>query len=142
MRWVLLDEVVEIEKGVQARSRSRVPAAEGNPETLMIEMMAQTGGMLLGAESNFADDVVFTKIESADFDAGFNAGDPLEISARAEGLRPEGAWFDGEIRSAGGSAAHCRFMLMAVNRLVPGRTESVTFHPAFMNHFHIREKVR
>ncbi len=141
MRWLLLHEVVRIKKGTSAVTRSSVPNETVSPQLLMVEMMAQTGGLLLGAETNFEQDVVFTKIEEADFDEDLKAGESIEIEATSENLRPEGAWLDGEIRGARGKIAHARFLLMNVGRLVREVTKSVTFHDEFMNHFRVRDKV-
>ena len=142
MRWLLLDEVTVIEKKVRAKTRSRVPQSDVSPELLMMEMMAQTGALLLGAENDFQSDLVFAKIQEAVFDGGFRAGEGLEIEATSENLRPEGAWLEGAIRSAGGRQARGSFLLMNVGKLVAERTQSITFHEAFMNHFQIRDKVR
>lgn len=106
-----------------------------------MEMMAQTAGLLLGAESHFRDDVVFTKIDSARFGQipGFGSG--IEIEASPDGFRPEGGWFRGTVYSEGRPIAESRFLLMNVGRLLPEREVSVTFHKKFMQHYSIRDKV-
>lgn len=143
MRWLLLDEIIKIEKKVTARTRSRVPGGPVSPELLMMEMMAQTGALLLGAEKDFEEDVVFAKIERASFENGWRSGDSIEIEAASENLRPEGAWFEGSIRKMHGAVvARGKFLLMNVGHLLPNQTKPVTFHEAFMNHFRVREKVR
>lgn len=141
MRWLLLDEVLEIRKGEEARTLSRVPFGTVSPEILMIEMMAQTGGLLLGAETDFQEDLVIAKIERAVFFPGFRQGDLLTIEARCEELRPEGAWIGAHIECSGTRAAECRLLLVNVKRLVPGSPRPVTFHEAYMRHFRIRDRV-
>lgn len=143
MRWLLLDQVISIQPGTRAVASARIP--QGNqvtPEVLMIEMMAQTGGILLGAQTDFASDVVFTKIEQAQFQGPFEAGDSVLISASSENIKPEGAWIDAEIKKDQFLIAGARLLLMNVGRLVPGARESITFHREFMNHFKIREKIQ
>ena len=108
----------------------------------MIEMMAQTGGMLLGAFDDYTTDVIFAKIENAQFSSDWQAGEPIEISATSENLRTEGAWIDGEIKNESGCVAKARLLLMNAGKLNAAGDSSTTFHPAFMNHFKIREKVR
>jgi len=108
----------------------------------MVEMMAQTGALLLGAESDFQDDLVFTKIGEAIFDHGFQAGEALEIEATSENLKPEGAWFEGSIQGSKGRRARGSFLLMNVGKLVANHIKPVTFHEAFMKHFQIRTKIR
>ena len=141
MRWLLLDEVTEIRKGRFAKTKSRVPAG-ASPAVLLMEMMAQTGGLLLGAEDDFARDIVFAKIEEADFSPSLKTGDSLEIEASSGDLRSEGAWLEAAVHSKGGQVARSRFLLVGAGNLRPELGRSVTFHPAFMNHFRVREKVR
>ena len=143
MRWLVLDEVVSVEKGKRVCAKSRVPDpnTEASPEMLMVEMMAQAGGILLGAENDFQDNVVFAKIEEAKFYPGFKAGEALEIEALAENLRSEASWIQGRIQSSRGKVAEAKLMLASVGELVPGAQGSITFHPEFMKHFQIREKM-
>lgn len=141
MRWLLLDEVISVERRKKAQSRSHVPDVEVSAEFLMIEMMAQTGALLVGAEKDFSEDLVFAKIESAVF-FPYKTGDSLEIAVSAEQLGEEGGWLDAEMNGPNGPAAKARLLLMNVGHLVQGSTKSITFHEAFMTHFKIREKVR
>jgi len=141
MRWLLLDSVHSVEKGKKAKTISKVPKAPYSPEVLFIEMMAQTGGLLVGAESDYKNDIVFAKIEHASFRAVPEAGTPLEIEAVAEGMSPEGGWLEGVISSAGGVIAKAKILLMSVEKLVPGQPKSITFHDAFMNYFKVRDKI-
>ncbi|MFA6599905.1 MAG: hypothetical protein WCU74_02660 [Candidatus Omnitrophota bacterium] len=143
VRWVLLDEVISIDPGArEAVARARVPAAGASPEVLMIEMMAQTGALLLGAGTDFGRDVVFAKIQDAVFENVPPAGEPLEVRASCENLRPEGAWISASISAQGRGVGSAQLMLMAVGHLIPGREKPVTFHESFMNHYRIREKIR
>ena len=141
MRWLLLDEVLSIEKQKRASARSRVPQAPFSAEFLMIEMMAQTGALLVGLEKDFEEDLIFAKIESAVFYPGFKPGESIHIEASADGLSSEGGWLEADIKTSRGLAAKARFLLMNVGHLVPGRKKSITFHDAFMEHFRIKEKI-
>ena len=142
MRWVLLDEVVVIQKKVKALTRSHVPQTEFSPEILMIEMMAQTGALLLGAENDFQEDLVFAKIENAAFENHFRSGESVQIEAWSDELRPEGAWMEGRIEKDGVKIAQSRFLLMNMKHLLPTHQEPITFHSNFMDHFQIRDKVK
>lgn len=143
MRWILLETVTSIEPGKSAKALASIPEAPVSPELILMEMMAQTGGVLVGAESDFMQDLVFTKIDTADFPGPFPGGEKIEISAASGESRPEGGWVDAEIvNSRGSQIARARFLLMAAGPLVPSARGSVTFHEAFMKHFKIREKVR
>ncbi|HOE68057.1 MAG TPA: hypothetical protein PK997_03180 [Candidatus Omnitrophota bacterium] len=141
MRWLLLDKVLSIHRGKRAVTESRVPCAPYSSEVLFVEMMAQTGGLLVGAESDYRNDVIFAKIESASF-AGVPApGTPITVEAFADGLAPEGGWIEGVITMAGVVIAKAKLLLMSVGRLVPGHSQPITFHDNFMEHFKVREKV-
>ncbi len=143
MRWLLLDEVLEICPKEFSLTRSHVPAAPFSPEVLMLEMMAQTGGLLFGAQTDFRDDIVFGKVELASFKGPFKPSCPLEIRVTAENLCPEeAAWFNGRITSEGIQLAEARFFLVKAGRLVPGREQSLTFPQAFLEHFQVRQKIR
>ena len=142
MRWLLLDEVVSIEKKSKACTRSRVPQGPVSAEPLLMEMMAQTGGLLLGAEKDFQDDIIFAKIEAADF-FDSSAGEEINIEATSEALRPEGSWMDASIKTLDGrTVATSRFLLMNAGRLEADAAGPVVFHEAFMNHFQVREKIK
>ncbi|MBI3313219.1 MAG: hypothetical protein HYZ83_03200 [Candidatus Omnitrophica bacterium] len=142
MRWLLLDEVVTIARSRFAETRSRIPQSPVSAELLLMEMMAQTGALLLGAENDFQEDLIFAKIDRANFYSGFPSGQKIEIHATSDHLRPEGAWFDAEIKASNGKVADGRFFLVNVGRFVPTQTRPATFHENFMNYFNIREKVK
>ena len=142
MRWLLLDEVIRIEKNTSALTRSRIPQGPVSPEPLLMEMMAQTGGLLLGAEKEFEEDIIFAKIDSADF-FDPQPGEPIEIEACSDSLRPEGSWMEASIKTSGGRpVARSRFLLMSVGRLAPEVKEPIVFHKAFMKHFRVLEKIQ
>lgn len=142
MRWVLLEEVVEIQKGTRVITRARVPQEEISQEPLFLEMMAQTGGILMGAEKEFKDDVVFAKIEAASFPIKGVPGEALEIVAEAEHLRSEGSWVRAVVKNSRGVIAEAKLMLVNAGGLVPGKQTSTTFHEGFMSHYKIREKMK
>lgn len=142
MRWVFLDEILEIRKGQYSRVRGHIPWTSVSPECLVTEMMAQAGGLLLGLESDFRDNLVFAKIETMDFMLPLEPGDSLEIEASSESLKPEGSWISVKAAHGGRIAAEGALLLMNAGSLVPGRENSVTFHEAFMEHYRPREKVK
>ena len=141
MRWLLLDEILSIQKKEVAKAQSRIPQAEYSSELLLVEMMAQTGALLLGAESDFKEDVIFAKIERAEF-GRLLSGEKIEIEAKCENLRSEGSWFEAQVKSEKGTLAKARFLLMNVGHIIPGSTEPISFHENFMNHFKVREKIK
>ena len=141
MRWLLLEKVHSIHKGKKAVASARVPKAPYSSEVLFIEMMAQTGGLLVGAESDYQKDLIFAKIENATITNVPASGMPLHIEAWSESLGAEGGWLEATITSPEGPVAAAKLLLMAVSGLSPAQTKSITFHDAFMNHFNVREKI-
>jgi len=141
MRWLLLEKVHSIHKGKKAVASAKAPKAPYSSEVLFVEMMAQTGGLLVGAESDFQKDLVFAKIEDATILSVPVPGTPLQIEAWSESLGTEGGWLEATITCAGGPVATAKLLLMAVSGLSPAQTKSITFHDAFMNYFNVRNKV-
>ena len=141
MRWLLLEKVHSIHKGKKAVASSKVPQAPYSSEVLFIEMMAQTGGLLVGAESDYKKDLIFAKIENATITSVPKSGTPLQIEAWSESLGAEGGWLEATITCAEGPVAKAKLLLMAVSGLSPEQTKSITFHEAFMDHFNVREKI-
>jgi len=141
MRWLLLDEITEIRKGVHAVARSHIPDVPLSPEPLFLEMMAQTAGLVLGAENDYRTDLVIAKIEKALFQTGWASGDALEVRCCTDQIREEGAWFEGNITGPSGPVVSARLLLMKMPSPIPEQGRSVTFHPAFMEHFNVRAHV-
>ncbi len=141
MRWLLLEKIHSIHKGKKAVASSKVPQAPYSSEVLFIEMMAQTGGLLVGAESDYQKDLIFAKIETATITSVPKPGTPLQIEAWSEGLGAEGGWLEATITCGEGLVARAKLLLMTVGGLSAGQTKSVTFHEAFMDHFKVREKI-
>jgi len=141
MRWLLLEKVHSIHKGKKAVASAKVPKAPYSSEVLFIEMMAQTGGLLVGAESDYQKDLIFAKIEVATITSVPKSGTPLLIEAWSESLGAEGGWLEATITCTEGPVAQAKLLLMAVSGLSSQQTKSITFHEAFMDHFGVRGKV-
>ena len=125
MSWIWLDGVTSFEK---AKSVKAWKDWQGSfPLTYLIEMVAQAGAILLGAESNFEDDVVFTKVEAVQFLEKPEPGKRREIETVPENLRREGGWFSGRIFQGENKIMEGRVLLMNVGRLRPDGRGPVTF---------------
>jgi 3-hydroxyacyl-[acyl-carrier-protein] dehydratase len=108
MRWIWIDKFVEFESGRRAVAVKNVTLAEEHlhdhfpgfpvmPECLMIEAMAQTGGILVGQAGNFQEKVVLAKISKAVFFDYVTPGDSLRLEACIGTLSPEAASTNGRI---------------------------------------------
>lgn len=109
MRWIWIDKFVEFESGRRAVAVKNVTLAEEHlhdhvpgypvhPPTLMIEGMAQTGGILVGEVFDFKEKVVLAKVTRATFYRHVMPGDQIRLEAVVMGeVRPEGASIQGRI---------------------------------------------
>jgi len=88
MRWFWIDRFVEFERGKHAVSvknvslseehiHDHVPGCPVMPASLMIEGMAQTGGILLAEASDFQKMVVLAKLPKITFHGFATPGDTL-----------------------------------------------------------------
>jgi 3-hydroxyacyl-[acyl-carrier-protein] dehydratase len=102
MRWIWIDKIIEFESGRRAKAIKNVTLAEdhlhdhfaGNPvmpNSLIIEGLAQTGGMLVGEHSGFTASVVLAKVPRAEFHLPVVPGDTLTYTVNVEYIKNDGA---------------------------------------------------
>lgn len=112
MRWVWIDRFVEFRRGEYARAVKQLSLAEDlyrdhfpgypvMPATLMLEGLAQTGGILVGEAKEFQEKVVLAKISKAKFLREALAGQELSFETTVLYLRPEGAAVQGRVAADG-----------------------------------------
>ncbi len=101
MRWYWIDRFVEFESGVCAKAVKNVTLAEEHlhdhypgfpvmPGSLMVEGMAQTGGILLGEKFDFEHIVILAKVPKVTFHSWACPGDSIIYSAKLIDARDEG----------------------------------------------------
>ncbi len=101
MRWILVDRFLELEKGSYAKTIKNVTLGEDHihdqfpnypimPNTLIIEAMAQTGGILAGYSLGFKRQIFLAKIEKVTFNDIVIPGDQMIMQAWVDDLREEG----------------------------------------------------
>ena len=101
MRWFWIDRFIEFESGKRATAVKNVSLAEEHlhdhfpgfpimPASLMIEGMAQTGGILLGETHQFKHIVILAKVPRATFHSWARPGDTLHYTAELLDVKPEG----------------------------------------------------
>ena len=125
MGWIWLDGVETFEKAKRVLAWKKWDAAF--PLSYLVEFIAQAGAILLGAESSFENDVVFTKIEGVEFFEHRQAEERLDIEVQPESLRNEGGWFLGRVFHQGKKILEGRVLLMNVGRLRPDGKGPITF---------------
>src|SRR5690242_7469638 len=110
MRWIWIDKFEKFEVNVAAVAIKNVSLAEDHlhdhfpgfpimPASLMIEGMAQTAGILVGAARNFQEKVILAKIGKASFTRLVRPGEQLVYSARIVNVTEQGAAIEGTITS-------------------------------------------
>src|SRR5205823_6442458 len=108
MRWLWIDRFVAFESGRSATAVKALSAAEDHfadhfpgypvmPAALILEGLAQTGGILVGDACNFQEKVVLAKIVSAKFSREALAGETLIYDVAVLVLRDEGASIQGRV---------------------------------------------
>ena len=105
MRWFWIDRFEEFESGSYAKAIKNVSLAEEHlhdhypgfavmPGSLMLEGMAQTGGILLGEKNNFEHIVILAKVPKLTFHSWVVPGDTLTYTAHLRDARDEGGTTD------------------------------------------------
>jgi 3-hydroxyacyl-[acyl-carrier-protein] dehydratase len=116
MRWLWIDRFLEFESGKSAKAVKNLSLAEDLfaehfpgyavlPAEVMLEGLAQTGGILVGEANDFKEKVVLAKIVSARFEREALAGETLIYDVQLLTLRAEGASVKGRVtgREPGGA---------------------------------------
>jgi 3-hydroxyacyl-[acyl-carrier-protein] dehydratase len=112
MRWIWIDRFLSFEPGKSARAVKNLALAEDYfgehfpgypvmPGSLILEGLAQTGGILVGEANDFREKVVLAKIPWARFQREVLAGQQLVYDVEMLNLRPEGAAVQGRVSADG-----------------------------------------
>ncbi len=102
MRWYWIDRFIEFESGRRAKAVKNITLAEDHlhdhfpgyplmPNSLVIEGVAQTGGLLVCESSGFQEKVVLAKLSKAKFFSDARPGDTLIYTAVVDDIRKDGA---------------------------------------------------
>ncbi|MBI4433125.1 MAG: hypothetical protein HY592_06590 [Candidatus Omnitrophica bacterium] len=145
MRWDLLDKFEVLKKGEPARAvkffsgkedffRDHFPGRPLVPESLMIEMTAQAGGVLFGLGIGFKKEVILAKIEQARFERTVAPPCRLVVEAALAEEREEGAWVEGKVFLNKDLIGQTRFLLVTMDAVDDGK-KNVVFNDDFMKHF-------
>ncbi|MBI3251872.1 MAG: hypothetical protein HYZ52_00935 [Candidatus Omnitrophica bacterium] len=111
------------------------------PETILIEMIAQAGGVLLGLEMDFKKEVILAKIAEARFAEAVSPPCTLVVEARIAEAREEGAWIEGTVLCGGKTAARTRLLLVTMEALDKEKGP-VVFSDGFLKNLNVYEVVR
>ena len=106
MRWFWIDRFEKFVAGEEATTLKNIslgeeplddylPGYPHYPHSLVIEGMAQTGGLLLSQLSGFQQKVVLAKVSRADFETIAGPGDRLHLNAKLVNRQDDGAIIEG-----------------------------------------------
>ena len=132
MRWIWIDKFIEFHSGQSATAIKNVTLAEEHlhdhfpgfpvmPETLCIEAMAQTAGILVGEAKKFQEKVILAKISKAVFFDYIKPGDTIRLEAAIESIAPEAASTSGSVTCSGKLIAEIDLMFSHIDRNLGGK---------------------
>src|SRR5438067_1913075 len=112
MRWIWLDRFLEFHSGKSARAVKNLSLAEDYfadhfpgypvmPAPLMLEGLAQTGGILVGEANDFREKVVLAKFPSVRCHREVFAGEQLIYEVELLHLSTAGASVQGRVKVGG-----------------------------------------
>lgn len=131
MRWIWIDKFTEFTPKTSATAIKNVSLAEEHlhdlypafpivPNSLIIEGMAQTSGILVGEARNFAEKVILAKIGRATFHRLVRPGDTIQYSARIEQLNEAGASIAGTVTVGAELVAEIEIMFSHIDQNLAG----------------------
>jgi 3-hydroxyacyl-[acyl-carrier-protein] dehydratase len=102
MRWYWIDRFIEFESGKRAKALKAISLAEEHlhdhfpdypvmPNPLIIEGIAQTGGLLVCEHGQFVEKVVLAKIPKVEFYDEAVPGDRLTYTTTIDYIKKDGA---------------------------------------------------
>lgn len=127
MRWYWIDRFLEFESGRQAKAVKNVSLAEDYlhdhfpaypvlPKSLVIEGLAQTGGLLVCEYNHFREKVVLAKVMQARFYSEAIPGDSLIYTAKITNISRDGALVSGVSHKQGQLQAEVDMMFAHLGR--------------------------
>jgi 3-hydroxyacyl-[acyl-carrier-protein] dehydratase len=131
MRWIWIDKFTEFTSRKSATAIKNVSLAEEHlhdlypdfpivPNSLIIEGMAQTAGILVGEARHFEEKVVLAKIGRATFHRLVRPGETIVFAALIEQLNEQGASIAGTVTVDGQPVAEIDLMFSHVDQNMAG----------------------
>ena len=131
MRWIWIDKFTEFTSRKSATAIKNVSLAEEHlhdlypafpvvPNSLIIEGMAQTSGILVGEARNFAEKVILAKIGKATFHRLVRPGDTITFNAKIAQLNEQGASIEGTVTVGSEPVAEIELMFSHIDQNMAG----------------------
>src|SRR5687768_13987681 len=131
MRWIWIDKFTEFTSRTSATAVKNVTLAEEHlhdlypafpivPNSLILEGMAQTAGILVGEARNFEEKVILAKVGRATFHRLVRPGETVTFSAKIEQLNEQGASIAGTVKVGDGLVAEIELMFSHIDQNMAG----------------------
>ena len=131
MRWIWIDRFVDFKSQVSATTIKNVSLAEEHlhdhwedfpvmPVSLIVEGMAQTGGILVGQARDFREKVVLAKINKAEINDIIVPGDQLKYHAELITITDQAASTHGTVYKNGREIGTIDLMFSHVDQNMAG----------------------
>jgi 3-hydroxyacyl-[acyl-carrier-protein] dehydratase len=131
MRWIWIDKFIEFTPRQSATAVKNVTLAEEHlhdlypafpivPNSLIIEGMAQTAGILVGEARNFAEKVILAKIGKATFHRLVRPGETILFKAKIDQLSDHGASINGVVDCGPDRVAEIELMFSHIDKNIAG----------------------
>jgi 3-hydroxyacyl-[acyl-carrier-protein] dehydratase len=131
MRWMWVDRFVEFESGKRAVSIKNVSLAEEHlhdhfpgfpvmPHSLILEGLAQTGGILLGETHQFSQVVILAKVPRMTFHSYVTPGETLTYRVTLEDVNADGGMVSASAKVGERLVADGEILFAHVNPDQPG----------------------
>ena len=131
MRWIWIDRFVDFKSQVSATTIKNVSLAEEHlhdhwedfpimPVSLIVEGMAQTGGILVGQARDFREKVVLAKINKAEISGIVVPGDQLKYHAELVTITDQAASTHGTVYKNGQEIGTIDLMFSHVDQNMAG----------------------
>lgn len=154
MRWFLIDKYFDIKQGESLKAMKLISCNEKYfdqhypwqpvfPPTLMIEMMAQAGGVLSGISLGFQKEIVLGKVEKCEFYKEVMPPKKLIIESKLATIDENSSWTEMTIKDEDGEVAKSRIMFAFLTSFgIPGAEGSIIFTDEFLNSYGLAEYKR
>jgi len=140
MRWFWIDRFTEFRSGRDATAIKTVtlsedhihdhfPGAAVMPNSLVLEGMAQTGGLLVCEYGGFVKQVVLAKVSKAIFHAEAWPGDTLTYHAKANSIKDDGAMVSVTSRNGEQLQAEAEIFFAHLEQIGPQGDKIELFEP-------------
>jgi len=151
MRWFFIDRILELDKGKRCRALKNIalgadflqdhfPSFPVMPNALIIESIAQTGGILVGHINNFKYKVILAKVEKAVFSKMVRPGDQLIIEAEIVEARDEGYRVIGKVKVQDKEVASVKLMFLnLIDEKGPWPKDNFVFNEKFLSLFDLEK---